>query len=246
MSDSILRRALRVVDAVSAAPEGLRHKEIKALLGAPSPSTVSKILHELVGADVLAKTPQGAYVVGMKAYFWGKNVAARRGPLQTIREEMQDLRERFEASVNLFTLSGRSMLCLEGYTSERSTVLWPAGKSLPLALPVIGAMFFIDPGLMRSGEYLEELCAAHRPRLDPARVSALYEETMATDLMLDPGIFYPGILRAAVPIRERGEVAMVLGVGVMESQHEDETDILATLGEALSAARERIDEDMRT
>ncbi len=243
MSDSILTRALQVVDAVSAAGDGLRFSEIQALLGGPSPTTVSKILRELTQADVLTKTPESRYVLGMKAYFWGKTVSRNRGPFRVIREEMARLHEAFEASVNLFTCSDRHMFCLESIMSPQSPTLWPAGKGLELQLPVIGSVFFFSREQLEDDAFLKAECERHRPRLKLEDVRGMIDDAMRTGLQLDVGLFYPGVIRLALPLVDQGRVTMVLGLGILEARQE-QSDMVSRIATAMQEAKGHIEDAM--
>ncbi|TVM19392.1 transcriptional regulator, IclR family protein [Oceanidesulfovibrio indonesiensis] len=243
MSDSILTRALQVVDAVSAAADGLRFSEVQALLGGPSPSTVSKILRELTRADVLTKTPEGRYVLGVKPYFWGKTVSRNRGPFRIIREEMAALHETFEASVNLFTCSDGHMFCLESVMSPESPTLWPAGKGLRLQLPVIGSVFFFSREQLEDEAFLQAECERHRPRLELEDVRDMVANAWRTGIQMDAGLFYPGVIRLAVPLVDQERVTMVLGLGILEARQE-ERDAVSRIAAAMRGAKERIEEAM--
>ncbi|TVM31544.1 IclR family transcriptional regulator [Oceanidesulfovibrio marinus] len=243
MSDSILTRALLVVDAISSSSQGLRFSEVQTLLGSPSPSTVSKILRELSQADVIAKGPEGRYLLGMKAYFWGKSAAASRGPFRFIREEMATLHDAFEASVNLFTCSDEHMFCLESIMSPESPSLWPAGKGLKLQLPVIGSIFFFSREQLDDEVFLQAECERHRPRLQVADVRRMIEDARETGIQRDAGLFYPGIIRMAVPLVDQGRVTMVLGLGVLEARQE-QADGVEHIAVALQDAKARIEDAM--
>ncbi|WP_156816852.1 IclR family transcriptional regulator domain-containing protein [Desulfovibrio oxyclinae] len=243
MSQSTLTRALMVMDEASKSADGLRFSDVQKLLGNPSPTTVNKILKELTAADALSKTREGRYVVGMKAYFWGKTVASRQGPMQVVRNCMKELHERFAASVNLFTCSGEYMLCLESITSPQSPSLWPAGSSLPIQLPVIGSVFFYPPERMDDESFLTAECARHDPTLDVDKVREMIRSTRETGTQFDAGLFYTGVYRMAVPIMEQGRIAMVLGLGVIEASVSG-MDYLNEIATAMDDMKQRIERNM--
>ena len=245
MSDSILTRSIRVIDEVSRKPEGLRFSDIEDILGRPSPSTVSKILRELTQAEVLSKTREGRYVIGMKTYFWGKTVAARGGPIREIRGQMARLHRMFQASVNLFTCFEDHMFCLESIMSPQSPALWPAGKGLSLQLPVIGSIFFFRTEQLDDDAFLQAACDSHRPRLKLAEVREMIDRARLESMQVDRGLFYPGVCRLAVPLREQGSVTMVLGIGVLLARLEEDDSGDAIMA-ALREAKERIEEEMNS
>lgn len=222
MSQSTLARALAVMDEASKSPEGLRFSDVQRMLGGPSPTTVNKILKELTRADALRKNREGRYVVGMKAWFWARSAVASGGPMQVVRGCMEELRLRFDASVNLFTCSGDHMLCLESATSPLSPSLWPAGSGVPLELPVIGAVFFLPQERLDDAAFLRAECARHDQDMDMESVQRMVREARRTGVQYDAGLFYPGVCRLAVPILEQGRIAMVLGFGVLEARVPDD------------------------
>lgn len=234
MADSLLTRALTVVDAVSRSDAGLRFGEVQALLGGPSPATVSKILRELTQADVIAKTAQGRYVVGVKALFWGKAAAAHRPPIRVIRDEMRRISETFGAAVNLFSRSGPDMVCLESITAPQSPNLWPAGKAVPLALPVLGSVFFMAPEALDDPGALRAACREQGTE-DVNAVRAMIAEARRTGVQRDAGLFYSGLHRLSVPLEDAGRVTMVLGAGFFagnDPRAPDPDRIVAALLEA--------------
>lgn len=232
-----------VMDEASRRPDGLRFSDVQKLLEKASPTTVNKILKELIAAGALSKARDGRYVVGIKAYFWGKTVIARQGPMQVVRECMTELHKRFEASVNLFTCSGEHMLCLESITSPQSPSLWPAGKSLPLQLPVIGSIFFFTQEQLADEAFMRAECARHDPGLDLGKVLEIARSARATSIQFDAGLFYPGVYRLAVPIMEQGRIAMVLGLGVLEVRVTS-MDFVDRISAAMNEMKDRIQRNM--
>lgn len=244
MADSLLTRSLRVLDEISKSPKGLRFSEVQTLLGNPSPSTVSKILKELGQAEVLHKNGDGRYVLGMKTYFWGKNAVAQRGPMKGVRRHMRYIHETFLASVNLFSCFEEYMFCMESIMSHQSPSLFPAGKGLPLQLPVIGSIFFYPREKLLEQEFLRDACAAHSPNLDPETVAEIIRDAWRDEMQFDPGVFYPGICRLAVPLKDDGRVALVLGVGVLMARV-GEGSLVEDIKAYLREAKAQIEEEMQ-
>lgn len=211
---SLLSRAIRVIDAVSRSGQGVRFSEAASLLDNPSPSTVSKILKELVREGILQKTAEGRYALGRKVYFWGRAMAAQNTPIQTIRHQMQRLHRQLRISVNLFTCADSTMFCLESYLDPQSPLLYPAGKSLPLRLSVQGAVFFIADEKLADPAFLEEEADLIEEPLTAADLADMIAHARTNAMQEDPGLFYPGIHRFAIPLREKGQTVMVLGVGL--------------------------------
>lgn len=218
---SLLSRAIRVIDAVSHNGEGLRFSEAARMLDNPSPSTVNKILKELVREGLLQKTAEGRYTLGRKVYFWGRAMAAQNTPIQTIRHQMQHLHQQFRISVNLFTCVAGTMFCLESHLDPQSPLLYPAGKSLPLRLSVQGAVFFIADDKLADPAFLEAEADLIEEPLTAADLADMIARVRASGIQEDPGLFYPGIHRFAIPLREKGQTVMSLGVGLSAKRAND-------------------------
>lgn len=230
---SLLTRAIRVVDTVSTRRDGIRYSDVAAVLGNPSPSTVSKILKELTREGVLQKTTEGRYTLGRKVFFWGRATGTQNTPIQIIREQMLLLRDRYEVSVNLFTCSEQTMFCIESYREDHAPLIYPAGASLPLRLNVMGAIFLIPPEKLDDVDFLKREADNNDEPVKLEEIQRMINHARTNELQDDFGIFFPGLRRFAIPIREKGRTIMTLGVGI--SPRKAEKDDLA----------ERITTDLR-
>lgn len=222
---SLLTRAIRVVDAVSTRRDGIRFSDVAAVLDNPSPSTVSKILKELTKEGVLQKTPEGRYTLGRKVYYWGRATQTQNTPIQIIREQMSLLRDRYQVSVNLFTCSGQTMFCIESYRADQAPLIYPAGASLPLRLNVMGAVFLISPEKLDDIDFLKQEAEENDEPVRLEDIQRMITHARANDLQDDFGIFFPGLRRVAIPIREKGHTIMTLGVGLSPRKAEKDNMI---------------------
>lgn len=211
---SLLSRALRVIDAVSRSKDGLRFSEISRVLDDPSPSTVNKILKELCAESVVQKTSHGRYTLGRKIYYWGRVVAAQNTPIQILKEQMLHIHQAYQVSVNLFSCVDQTMICLECYLDPQTPLLYPAGKCLPLDLGVQGSVFFIPPETVNDADFLNKQAAKYEVPLAVEDLKMMIQQARLTDIHDDRGMFYPGLHRFCVPIREGGNIVMTVGVGV--------------------------------
>ncbi len=243
MSQTILSRALTVIDAISKSTEGLRFSEVAKILDNPSPTTVNKILKELVHADVLEKTPSGRYALGWKIYFWGRAMGRKNEPIQYIREHMRRLHGAFHASVNLFTCVDDRMFCLESFMDPESPSLWQAGQSLELRLPVLGAVFFIPPDRLRDDAFIEAELQRHRHPASPEDARRMIDHAASTGVQNDFALFYPGMHRFSVPLRENGRPVMALGLGIMPARLAED-GLEARIVDALRDAQYKIEDIM--
>jgi DNA-binding IclR family transcriptional regulator len=243
MPKTILNRALTVLDATSKSAEGLRFSEVARVLDNPSPTTVNKILKELVSADVLEKTPSGRYALGWKIYFWGRAMGRKNEPIQYIRDHMRRLYDNLNASVNLFTCVDDRMFCLESFMDPESPSLWQAGQSLELRLPVLGAVFFIPPDQLNDNAFIDAELQRHRHPVSPEDARRMIDHAASTGVQDDFALFYPGMHRFSVPLRENGRPVMALGLGMMPARLAEDS-LEARIVDALRDAQNRIEDIM--
>ncbi len=241
MSTSLLSRAIQVIDAVSKSEDGLRFSDLAAVLSYPSPSTVNKILKELTQEKILEKTGTGRYTLGRKTYFWGRCMAAKNTPIQIIRSCMEQLHKDLSTSVNLFTCIDQRLFCLESIVDPDSPALWQAGKSLPLHISVLGAVFFMSKEQIHDEDFLAQEIARHETKLDLQAVKDVLHKARKNDFLDDQGLFFPGMRRFAVPLYEAGQTAMTLGVGVMPARLEQNPNLGDRITAKLQAARSEIE-----
>lgn len=213
-SKSILTRSIRVIDAVSKNEQGLKFSEVSKVLDNPSPSTVNKILRELVHEEILQKTAEKRYMLGRKVFFWGRVMAAQNTPIQIIRQQMHYLHKKFRLSVNLFTCVDGNLFCLESYLDSDSPLLYPAGKSLPLRLSAQGAVFFIPAEKLDDCAYLKEEAKKNEEFIAVEELRRMIDHAREQGIQDDFGLFYPGTRRFAIPLCENGRTVMTLGVGI--------------------------------
>jgi DNA-binding IclR family transcriptional regulator len=137
------------------------------------------------------------------------------------------------------------MFCLESIMSPQSPTLWPAGKGLPLRLPVIGSIFFFSRGQLEDDAFLRSELERHRPRLDLEDVRAMINDARETGMQHDAGLFYPGVYRMAVPLMDQGSVSMVMGLGVLEA-HQEQDGVMSRIASAMREAKAHIEQEMNT
>jgi hypothetical protein len=118
----------------------------------------------------------------------------------------------------VFTCVDQTMFCLECYMDSRSPLLYPAGKSLPMQLSVQGAVFFIPPEQLHDRESLEQEAAGHEEPLRVKDLEDMIRYAEKHDLQDDFALFYPGMHRFSVPLRENVKTVMTLGVGISEKR----------------------------
>ncbi|MFW5997839.1 MAG: IclR family transcriptional regulator domain-containing protein, partial [Desulfovermiculus sp.] len=185
-----------------------------------------------------------AYVLGRKTYFWGRCMAAKNTPIQVIRSCMEQLHKDLRISVNLFTCIDQRLFCLESFVDPDSPALWQAGKSLPLHISVLGAVFFMPRDLLEDESFLSQQVASHEAGLDQEEVKDVIFQARSSGLLDDRGIFFPGMRRFAVPLYEADKVAMTLGVGIMPARMKHNPALYERITSRLQSARSEIESFM--
>lgn len=239
---SLLSRGITVIDAVSRSDQGLRFSEIADVLGGPSPTTVSKILKELIQEDILIKNAMGRYTLSRKVYFWGRAMAFRNSPIEIAKQHMERIHRDLKVSVNLFTCIEDSMYCLESIIDPESPSLWQAGRSLPIHIAILGALFYIPSARLHDEDFLDQEIQRHTYALSRETLLRMVDYAENTGVQDDLGAFYPGIYRFAVPLRDKGQAAMSLGVGVMPARLKNEEDLRERIISRLQQCQEEIEE----
>ena len=128
---------------------------------------------------------------------------------------MKQLHLELKASVNLFTCIDQNMFCLENFVDPESPSLWQAGSSLHIHIAILGAIFFIPAPKLHDQSFLELEVNSHPYPLSLAQVQQMIKTTERTGIQDDLGIFYPGMHRFSIPLLEKGQTVMTLGLGIM-------------------------------
>jgi len=69
--------------------------------------------------------------------------------------------------------------------------------------------------------FLEEEAELIQESLTAADLADMIARALRNDMQDDPGLFYPGIHRFAIPLREKGRTVMTLGVGFSAKRARD-------------------------
>jgi DNA-binding IclR family transcriptional regulator len=168
-------------------------------------------------------------------------MAGKNTPIQIIRSCMEQLHKELSASVNLFTCIDQRLFCLESIVDPDSPALWQAGKSLPLHISVMGAVFFMPQEQLEDVEFLAGEIARQETKPDLQDVQDVLLQARKLEFLDDRGLFFPGMHRFAVPLYEEGKTAMALGLGVMPARLEQNPSLGQRIASKLESARHEIE-----
>ncbi|MBN1669582.1 MAG: helix-turn-helix domain-containing protein [Kiritimatiellae bacterium] len=239
----LLRRGVRVLDALAGAHGPLRFGQVQKLLAPISPSSVASVLGTLRETGVVRKRADGGYALSERVRFWARG-AQRRPSLEAIaRPHMARLSGELQATVILFAFCGETMQCLHSELDPASPSLARPGSALPARLDVIGSIFIGDWLARGRDEELLRLL-----RFDPARhrralVDRILARARREGYMYDEAVFYAGSHRFSVPIRCGAETPGILGLGCT-AQRLKEKGFKKRMLTALKQTAERIAEEL--
>ncbi len=217
---SSITRALRVVEAVAAAGDGVTAKAIARRLGAPLP-TVYRALGTLVEEGYLVRLHDvRGYGLGYRVAELHRSLTAQVRPASPLRAVLRDLHTAADAAAHLMVF--RDVELVVAYVDD--CVDHPRPETLrvgePVAAHATAAGKVMLAGL-RSARLSELLARTGLPRLGPLTVGD--RRTLDRELMrirsdgaaVEVEEFEAGVAGVAAPVRGLdGEVCGALGVSV--------------------------------
>ena len=123
---------------------------------------------------------------------------------------------------------------------KKTPLLYPAGKCLPLELELQGALFFMPPERLDDPAFLDAESENLEAALSAEDLRTMIQRARSADMQDDQAMFYPGLHRFSVPIREQGKVVMTVGVGV-SSKRTREGNLAAAIISELEHLRSSVE-----
>jgi len=126
----VIDKSVAVLDALAVGPASLA--ELVATTGLARP-TVHRLARALEHHDLVARTDDGRFRLGLRLMAWGRDAAGSLGLVEAARPVLAELRDRTEESAQLYVREGDRRVCVaaaERPTGLRDTV--PVGAALPL------------------------------------------------------------------------------------------------------------------
>jgi DNA-binding IclR family transcriptional regulator len=192
---SVAGRLLRVLEAFTADRPQLSTAEIGRRTGIP-PSTLYRLLAELIGRGVVQRSADGRYAVGLRLWEIGRLAPCPMRLVEVAAQHLQDLAEAACGDVQLAVLAGPEALCVEAVGGHgRATPGVRVGSRVPLTSTAIGQVLLAHA----PSDVLEQVLA-NRPR--PAEMSTVPVQRLRARLA--------DIRRAAVAIchTDRGSLVV--------------------------------------
>lgn len=243
-SDTILDRAVKVMDFIAAQPEPPTFSEILSQVGF-NRATLAKILRILCTHDMLEKA-KGGYAVGTRPSLYASN-KVRKNLIARCRPYMESLSSEFGVTVILIRVTPEYSVCLHKVMDEHAPAMRAVGSVMPektiTPWALLTARAKPEFDLDKAIENLLQDAGKTRyvPRL-PTRDEAQTMLELAADGSGDDlGLFIPNVRRLAVRIDSAAEAEsrLFIAAGLFGNP---ETDV-AALAEAMQNASQELTQE---
>ncbi|GKS89700.1 IclR family transcriptional regulator C-terminal domain-containing protein [Acidovorax sp. SUPP2539] len=212
-----LEKALDVLDAVGAAPQGLSHADLAARLALPR-TTAYRLLATLVARGMLRRDPlRKVYCLGVRCFELARQAHAMPDLAAAAVMELRTLRDLTGETTYLAALDGRDVVSLErcdGAHSQRSASA--LGQRKPVYCTSQGkAILSAMDGAARDALVRELVLRPVTPRTltDRRRLLAELRVTAARGYAIDDEEIVPGVRCVGAPIIDGlGQVRGALSV----------------------------------
>ena len=242
-----LKRAMRVLRALAAAPEsGLRLSDVAAATDFGK-STTHRLLSGLTEVGLVEQDMDNRrYHLGFELYVLGQAAAGRFGILAIAKDSLQRLAERTEDTVYLSVLAGMDAVCLarvEGAIPIK-TLTMNVGDRRPLPVGS-GALSMLA---IHADDEIESILEANTGRcrayyfFDMAAVHAMIEQTRRDGYCFSDNVI-DGMRAIAVPILDpdRWPVAAITVSAISDRMKaERRTNIVANTRREVQRITERV------
>jgi DNA-binding IclR family transcriptional regulator len=214
--ESVLTRAVRILEAFTAAEPALRVTEV-ARRSDLHVATASRLVAELVGHGLLERRPDGRVQVGTRMW----ELAYRSSAALSLRESampfLEDLHAVLGQHVQLGVLDGTDVLFVERLSAPDAVISYTrvAGR-LPVHASSCGLVLLA----YADGELQEQVLARPLQRftphtvVEPERLRAVLADVRRQAFVLCPGFIHPDATGVAVPVRGPGG-AVVAGLSAI-------------------------------
>ncbi len=212
-----LEKALDLLDAVGAAPDGLSQAELSGRFGLPR-TTAYRLLAALVARGLLRRDPlRKVYCLGMRCFEMARQAYAMPDLAAAAALELRALRDLTGETSYLAALDGREVVSLErcdGAHSERSSSA--LGQRKPVhctsqGKAILSALSEPERDTLLKGLSLK--AATPRTITDRRRLQAELRVTAARGYAIDDEEIVPGVRCVGAPIVDRqGQVRGALSV----------------------------------
>ena len=218
VDDTALGRSARLLDA--ACREPLRFSQAQALLGGLAPSSLNRLLKNMLALGMLERDDDGHYVLGPRLARWQRqqdrdlrNLAA--ATLDTLTNELH-------VTSSVWTRVGNDLACLDRRLDESSPALSEPGSVRPLRFPVVGAPIFMDEGELADDRTILTHLRRQGMSVPLSMIKRIVVEYRRSGYIDDNGAFFCGVRRFAAPVRVQGEPVAAIGLGVSHARARDD------------------------
>ena len=221
---SSITRALRVVEAVAAAGDGVTAKAIARRLGCPLP-TVYRALGTLVEEGYLVRLHAvRGYGLGYRIAELQRSLAAQVRPPAVVRAALHELHNSVGAAAHLVVFRDADVVlaAVDDCTDHPRPDGFEVGEPVPAHAIAAGKVLLAGQRLVRVGELLERAGAARltsRTLVDRRALDRELLRVRSAGAAVEVDEYRTGQAALAVPVRSAdGEVRAALGVSVSRAE----------------------------
>jgi len=243
MAGSSLQYALTIMDCLARSDEALGFNELQRMLGGISPTTVSRVMRNLLDAEVVHKQDSGKYSLGGKVSFWGLRARQALYARHGLHDDLKRLCTTFSVTTT-YRLRIKNQLCIvDRCLDQHSPAMGEPGRIFSVNLIVAGSVFCRTLDQWTAKQIRKDF--GDRGYSGPCSVDearGFIEQAFAERLMDDRGMLVPGVHRLTAPLGEAIPAEGFISVGCVTQRLEDESlrnEIVAAMRELVRRHAER-------
>lgn len=215
---SVTSKVIAVLGAFEKDPRPLGLSEIAQLADLPV-STTHRLVNELTAGDLLTRTAEGHYQLGLRIWELAQNVG--RQLRETARPFIHDLYSLTGETAQLVVREGNEALLIErAYGTKKGLRSSRVGGRLPLHSTAVGKVLlaFDEPWIQDSYLKLPLASVTNRTITDPAHLAAQLKQIRSQGFSATLDEQRNGASSIAVPVWHTGMLGAGLGVVIPTAQ----------------------------
>ncbi|MGP6173948.1 IclR family transcriptional regulator [Corynebacterium sp. A21] len=215
---SVTSKVIAILGAFEKDPRPLGLSEIAQLADLPL-STTHRLVNELTAGDLLTRTAEGHYQLGLRTWELAQNVG--RQLRETARPFVHDLYSLTGETAQLVVREGNEALLIErAYGTKKVPRSSRVGGRLPLHSTAVGKILlaFDEPWIQDAYLKLPLTSSANRTITDPAQLATQLRQIKSQGFSITVDEHRNGAASIAVPVWHTGTLGAGLGVVVPTAQ----------------------------
>ena len=224
MAGSSLQYALKIMDCLAQSENSLGFNDLQRSLGGISPTTVSRVMRNLVEAGVVCKLENGRYSLDERISFWGLRARQTLYTNRGLHDDLKQLSTTFRVTTTYRMRMDNSICIVDRCLDPHSPSLGEPGRIYPVILPVSGAVFCRPLDQWTSEQITKDIAEyANASQCDVIAARDMIEKAFANKLMDDQGMLIPGVRRLDVSLDDKVPACGIVTVGCVPQRLEDDS-----------------------